>query len=127
MSIKFQRVMDFFLGVPVCLLFSLLDHFRKKTGETAPPRKILIILLSEMGSVVLAHPMLASLKRRYPSATLHALVFARNREALDLLGIIREEDVLTIEDGSLAAFGFASLRVLRKLRALHLDVVIDCE
>ncbi len=127
MSIKFQRVIDRLLGVPVCALLSLLERFRRKPAATAPPRRILVILLSEMGSLVLAQPMLARLKQRYPDASLHALVFARNREALDLLGLIRKDDVLGIEDGSLLRFASSSLSILKTVRALKFDVVIDCE
>ena len=47
-----------------------------------------MILLSEMGSLVLAHAMFARLKHKYPGASIHALVFAKNREVLDLLGVI---------------------------------------
>ena len=92
-----------------------------------PPRRILVILLSEMGSLVLAHPMFARLKQQYPGASIHALLFAKNREVLDLLGVIPRENVLTLDDRSLGGFVADSLKVLRALRALKLDVVIDCE
>ena len=83
----------------------------------------MVILLSEMGSLVLAQPMLEELKRRYPGATLQALVFARNREALDLLGLIAPAEVLTLDDRSFWQFAMDSLRVLRTARALQFDVV----
>ncbi len=53
-----------------------------------------------MGSLVLAHAMFARLKRKYPGASLHALVFAKNREVLDLLGVMPPENVLTVSDRS---------------------------
>ena len=92
-----------------------------------PPRRILIILLSEMGSLVLAHAMFARLKQRYPGASIHALVFTKNREVLDLLGVIPPEHVLTISDRSLSGFLTGALAVTRAMRALRFDVVIDCE
>ena len=127
MNIKFQRAVDRYAGVPICALLSLLNRFRGKAAVTMPPRRILIILLSEMGSLVLAHPMLARLKQRYPGATIHVLQFAKNREVLDLLGVIPAENVLTLDDGSLGGLVKDSIRAIRTLRALKIDAVIDCE
>jgi ADP-heptose:LPS heptosyltransferase len=91
------------------------------------PRRILIVLLSEMGSLVLAQPMFADLRRRYPDASLHILMFAKNREVLDLLGVMPPENVITIRDKSLGGFVADSLRALLSMRRTGFDVVIDCE
>jgi len=127
MNITFQRAIDRFVGVPVCASFSLVDRLRGKPGSLSPPRKVLVILLSEMGSLVLARPMFERLKQQYPEASIHALVFAKNREALDLLGVIPEENVLTLDDRSIGVFATGVVRVLRALRTFRFDVVIDCE
>ena len=87
----------------------------------------MVILLSEMGSLVLAHPMFVSLKQQYPEAEIHALLFAKNREVLDLLGVIPQDNVLTLDDSSLSGLVNDSLGVIRKLRSLGIDAVIDCE
>ena len=94
MNIQFQRAVDRFVGVPVCALLSLFARLRRRPAPPQPPRRILVILLSEMGSLVLAYPMFARLKERYPGAAIHVLLFARNREVLDLLGVIPKENVL---------------------------------
>lgn len=127
MNINFQRAVDRYVGVPVCALLSLVDRLRGKADITTPPRRILVILLSEMGSLVLAHPMFARLKRQYPDADLHVLLFAKNREVLDLLGVIPEANVLTLDDGSLSGLVKDSFKAIRTLRALKIDAVIDCE
>ncbi len=130
LNIKFQRAVDRFVGVPICALLSLVEHLRNVLGVTAPPsppHRILVILLSEMGSLVLAHPMFARLKQQYPEASLHVMLFGKNREVLDLLGVIPEANVLTINDRSLTGFAMDSLGAIRKMRALKFDVVIDCE
>jgi ADP-heptose:LPS heptosyltransferase len=80
-----------------------------------------------MGSLVLAHAMFARLKRKYPGASIHALVFTRNREVLDLLGVMRPENVLTVSDRSFSELAGDALRVVREMRRLAFDVVIDCE
>jgi len=127
MNLNFQRAVDRFAGIPICALLSLADIFRSKAPVNTPPKKILVILLSEMGSLVLAHPMFARIRKKYPDASLHVLQFAKNREVLDLLGVIPEENVLTLDDSSLGGLVSDSLRAIRTLRALDIDVVIDCE
>ena len=127
-NISFQRAVDRYAGVPICALLSLLDRAGRPVSLAGPPRRILVILLSEMGSLVLAHAMFKRLKDRYPGAAIHALVFAKNREVLDLLGVVPAENVLTVSDRSLTQFvaGRPS-RSVRAMRALEFDVVIDCE
>ena len=127
MNIKFQRAVDRYLGVPICALLSVFDLFRGKTNVSTPPRRILIILLSEMGSLVLAHPMFARLKQQYPEAIIHVLLFAKNREVLDLLEVVPEDHVLTLDDSSLKGLVKDSYNVIRTLRELKIDAVIDCE
>lgn len=127
MNIGFQRAVDRFVGVPACGALSLLHQIGPQPAVPSPPRRILVILLSEMGSLVLAQPMFVRLKERYPGAEIYALLFAKNREVLDLLRVIPRENVLTLDDRSLGGFAADSLRILRILRSLKLDVVIDCE
>jgi ADP-heptose:LPS heptosyltransferase len=127
MNIKFERAVDRFVGVPICALLSLLARFGRKPRATPAPRRLLVILLSEMGSLVLAQPMFVRLKQQYPGVSIYALVFGRNREVLDLLDVLPRENVLVLNDRSLRGFVSDALRVLRALRALRLDVVIDCE
>lgn len=128
MNLRFQRAVDRYLGVPLCALFSFFDLFlRRSKAPASPPRRILVILLSEMGSLVLAWPMFARIRERYPDATVHALVFAKNRELLDLLGVMPAENVLTVDDRSLAGFVGDSLKVTGAMRRLRFDAVIDCE
>lgn len=127
MNIKIYRWLDRFLGVPLCALLSLIDRFRRRSESTAAPRGILVILLSEMGSLVLASPMLAQLTRRYPNASLYLLVSARSRGVLDVLKIVPNENILALNDGSIRAFAADTWRVLRVLRASTIDIAIDCE
>lgn len=130
MNIQFQRAVDRLAGVPICALLSFAERVRRTfAGEphVSQPKRILIILLSEMGSLVLAQPMFAQLKKRYPDASLHILMFGKNREVLDLMQVMPREHVIPINDKSLSGFVGDSLRALRTMRAQKFDVVIDCE
>jgi ADP-heptose:LPS heptosyltransferase len=139
--VEVQRAVDRLVGVPLCALLSAWDAVRgrlrggaaRDAGSVgdAPaaraPRRILVVLLSEMGSLVLAYPMFTRLRERYPGCELYALMFAKNREVLDLLEVMPREHVVTLRDRSLSQLLADSVSALRRLRALELDVVIDCE
>ena len=127
MNIKFQRAVDRYAGVPICALLSLVNRVLSSKPDGGPPKNILVILLSEMGSLVLAQPMFMRLKQQYPDAQIHALMFAKNREVLDLLGVIPRENVLTLDDSSLKGLVGDSLRAIRMMRKIGIDAVIDCE
>lgn len=127
MDVRTQRWIDRWLGVPICAALSLADALLPRRAPGPRVERILVILLSEMGALVLAYPMFARLKERYPGATIHALVFAKNREVLDLLGAVAPANVITLDDSSLGSVVRDGLRIVRELVRLKPDAVIDCE
>ena len=129
MNIQVQRWIDRWAGMPLCAAVSLLAALTRPftTKSDAPPRAIVIILLSEMGSLVLAHDMFARLKTRYPNAELHALLFGKNREILDLMRVIQPENVHSVDDKSLMGLLSSLWRSVMQLRRAKVDVAIDCE
>src|SRR3990172_5118642 len=127
MKIDWKRRIGRFVGAPLCRLLSILPGARGEARDAPPPRKILVILLSEMGSLVLAQPMFDRIRRNYPEAALYALVFRKNKEVLDLLEAIPEENVLTLRNDSLPHLMRDALGSVRALRRLRIDTVLDCE
>ncbi len=137
MNINVQRWIDRWVGIPLCAAVSLIDalakplrSFRSSRAATKAdqkPRAIVIILLSEMGSLVLAHDMFERIAKRYPDAQLHALLFGKNREILDLMGVVKPKHVHTIDDSSLMALLASLVQAIGALRRAHVDVAIDCE
>jgi ADP-heptose:LPS heptosyltransferase len=131
MNINQQRWIDRWVGIPLCAAVSGLDAvmrlFTAPSRTAAAPRAIVVILLSEMGSLVLAHDMFARLKNRYPGAALHALLFRKNREILDLMQVMDPAQVHTLDDRSLPALLASLWRAIRELRRAKVDVAIDCE
>jgi len=124
MDVGLQRKIDQAVGPLICRALSI---FRGTRPPAAVPERILIILLSEMGSLVLGSSMFRRLREKYPHASIHALVFEKNREILDLLDVIPPENVMTLCDRSLGGLAGDSLAAIRKMRNLRFDVVIDCE
>ena len=131
MNIHVQRWVDRWVGIPLCAAVSAVDavsaRFRPASKADTAPRAIVIILLSEMGSLVLAHDMFTRLKTRYPNAQLHALLFGKNREILDLMQVIEPAHVHTVDDKSLPSLLTSLWRAIGELRRAHVDVAIDCE
>jgi ADP-heptose:LPS heptosyltransferase len=126
MKVEFQRKVDQTLGRFLCGMLSLLPATRRYVGSVSP-NKILLILLTEMGSLVLAQPMFRRIRQTYPDASLYILVFKQNKEVLDVLGTVPDENILTVRNTSLSHLAADSLHVLRKMRRLRIDTVIDCE
>jgi ADP-heptose:LPS heptosyltransferase len=127
MNVNIQRKIDQHAGDLICRVLSLFYRNGKKETALKKPERILIILLSEMGSLVLAHPMFQRIREKYPQASVHVLLFEKNREILDLLEYIPRGNMLTINDKSMLRFVGDSIGILRKMRKLKFDAVIDCE
>ncbi|NBV65048.1 MAG: glycosyltransferase family 9 protein, partial [Planctomycetes bacterium] len=130
MDVRFQKFVDRWAGIPVCAALSLW-HFGaqlvKGRFPSPPPRRILVILLSEMGSLVLAEPMFRRLRERHPAAEIHMMLFKRNRQLLDLLGVVDPANVITIRDGSLPDLLRDLWAAIKRMRATRYDAVVDCE
>jgi ADP-heptose:LPS heptosyltransferase len=127
MNINFQRKVDRYIGAFICWLFSLFHRKSKDEDDGFQAKKFLVIMLSEMGSLILAYPMFQQLKKQYPGANLYGLLFEKNKEVLTLLGVTPPENILTIRDTSFHVFAIDCLRALNQIRKLKIDVVIDCE
>ena len=126
MRVDFQRRVDRVAGTAILRVLSTFRR-RDETVKDHVPKNILVILLSEMGSLLLARPMFDSLRERHPDAALHALVFRQNREFLDVLGVVPDDHVLTIRNDSFLHLAKDSLRAVSAMRARKIDTVLDCE
>ncbi len=131
MQIKTQRWIDRWIGQLLCgavsLWVRLAGSLRPAPKLAKEPKHILIILLSEMGSIVLAGPMFKALHARFPGATLHVLQLKRNQEVAKLLQLADLKNFHALDDRSGLELLKDVWRVWRAMRQLPLDVVIDCE
>jgi ADP-heptose:LPS heptosyltransferase len=127
MNLNFQRTVDRVAGKLICRLLSWIYCLRRKPTPPVEFQKVLIILLSEMGSLVLAYPMFRAIKAKHPDSSIYVLLFEKNREVLELLDVMPKENILTLNDASMKTFARDSVRVLRIVRSTGFDAVIDCE
>ncbi len=132
MHLSLMRQVDYYIGIPVCFflsrLYSLSQWFTSnKKQQSSKISNILIIQLSEMGSTVLAYPLLKKLQKKYPESTLYFLIFKKNKICLDILNVIPENHIYTINTDGLLSFVKDTVGSILKLRKLNIDCVIDLE
>jgi len=127
MRIDTQRKIDQIFGTFICRVLSLFYYPFANRADKASADKILIILLSEMGSLVVSWQMFEYLKVQYPKSSLYLLTLERNKEVVHILDHVPKENLFTINDTSLVKFCLGCLQILRSLRKENIDTVIDCE
>ena len=127
MDIGTQRTIDRVLGSFLCRMFSLFPQKKTSSSKTFKVEKILIILLSEMGSWVHAYSMIQNLERKYPNASISVLLFKKNKDILDILQYVPESHILTIDPTSVRTLIADIIRVWTDMRRIRFDTVIDCE
>lgn len=127
MKIGTQRAMDRLIGTFLCGVLSLFPWRYRQVPFGFQPHNVLVIILSEMGSLALAGPLFARIREKYPEASLHLLLFQRNLGALSVLGFVPRDRAITIDDRSFPAFLVSGMRALRRLQRIGIDTVLDCE
>ena len=131
MKLQTQRFIDRWVGQLLCAGVSA--WVRLTSGGRPAPRiakeakNILVILLSEMGSIVLAGPMFAQLRRQYPQAKIHILQLKKNQEVSKLLQLTEAENMHSLDDRSGGSLIGDIVKISWAMRRLRLDAVIDCE
>lgn len=127
MKIHTQRATDRLIGTFLCGILSLFPWRYRQVPSGFRPKNILVIILSEMGSLALAGSMFTRIREKYPDASVHLLLFQRNLGFLEVLGLVPKNRMITVDDRSFGAFFFSSMRALRRLRRIGMDTVLDCE
>jgi ADP-heptose:LPS heptosyltransferase len=122
------RILDAWIGRAMC--FALTLHRRVFEGEPAdrePPRRVLFLKLIEQGATVLAAPAIQSAVSRVGRENVYFLVFAENREILDILDLLPPENVLSVRHATVWQFAADAWRAIRRIRRNGIDTTIDME
>jgi ADP-heptose:LPS heptosyltransferase len=104
----------------------LSDFFSNRGGSDAPAR-ILFLKLAEQGSTVLAYDAIQTAVSMVGREHVFFLAFEENRFVVDVLGLIPEENVLTIRTRSPWSMMTSCLARLCQIRRLGIDSCIDME
>jgi len=125
-----MRGIDYFVGVPLCFVLSLLVRVLEALrGPHRPvgPRNVLFIELSEMGSTIVASAAIRKVQERQRGGRHGFVIFGKNAPSLRLLGLFEEEAICTIRDDSLVHMAADLLGFIRFCRQHRFDVVVDLE
>jgi ADP-heptose:LPS heptosyltransferase len=129
MDIQWMKRVDRLAGYPICGALRAVDALRRPARPRpldAGPARIGAIKFWGMGSLILAAPMFAALRRSYPRAQLHLITLRPNQGILDLLELADEVHYLDLPPGP-GALAAKILSYLTELPRLELDAVIDLE
>jgi len=131
MNVNLMRKVDYWIGVPLCFIFSILSKIKSKflplPIRNKTIKKVVFLQISEMGSAVLAYPSVNYIKEKYPDADIYYVIFEKIREIIDLLGLLDRKKILTIRDDNILNFVTDILTIIIRLRRLKIDVIIDLE
>lgn len=129
MKIKSMRLLDRWVGSPLSAALTgvrrVQDRFQPMPSE--PPKRILFVKLVEQGATVIAEPALRRAVEMVGRENVFMVVFRQNRFILDVLGVIPEENVITIRSSGLTVCGIDTVKAIARMRREKIDAAIDFE
>ncbi|MBC7465727.1 MAG: glycosyltransferase family 9 protein [Bdellovibrio sp.] len=127
MNVDLMRKIDFYLGVPLCFLFSFIDRLLLifTPNQLNGPKKAVFIELSEMGSAILADPCMRQLKSK--NVEIFFLIFKKNKASLNLLKTVPENNIFVLRESSIPLLLWDSLRFFFWCRKNQINTCIDLE
>lgn len=129
MNVQYMLRADKWVGMPLCFLLSLLRCLGagRLPVRASTPRKLLLVKLAEQGSTVLAYPALQRAVELVGRENVYFIALKENRFIVDLLGVIPEENVITMTHKNIPDFIRSGLAALGQVRRLRFDAVVDLE
>ncbi|MFH1691156.1 MAG: glycosyltransferase family 9 protein [Candidatus Omnitrophota bacterium] len=134
MNINLLRNLDYYVGAPLCFLLNsanvLLKILLIKKSEPCQrkPNKILLIKLSEIGSIILSYPLISQIRSEYPYAEIHFLTFHKNVEIFRVFeNIIDRDKIISINEQTMMTMACDIVKAIFKIRRLKIDVIFDLE
>ena len=134
MKINTLRRLDIWIGRPICWLLTILYKIKHlfirkthKKGLQKNAGKILFIKLFGIGSIVLAIPSIAAVKKKYPESQIFFLTFKGNEPVLTLTDTILPQNIYTIRRDKFFNLVSDITRCLFSLIRDRITVVLDFE
>jgi ADP-heptose:LPS heptosyltransferase len=131
MNPNLMRAIDYWVGIPLTFLLTVVYRIQRSIGlapsPAGGPRNILFVQLAEMGTVVVAYPALRKARELFPDATLHFLCFTEIRPSVEILDIIPSENIITIDAQSGLSLARDTLLFPWRARRRRIDTLINLE
>lgn len=128
MNVDTMRKIDYYVGVPLTFLGTILDKIYKKIkpSRQTKAKNVLLIELSEMGSAILVDPAMRKLKNNI-SGELYFVIFSKNKISLQLLNTVKEENIFTLDESGLVPLIISAFKFIFWCRKNKIDSSIDLE
>ena len=129
MKVRTMQIVDFWVGVPLCFIFSILNKIKSVLPfkKSKFNKKILFLELSEMGSAILAYSAIMKAKEIKKDYDFYFLIFKSNKESVEILNTFDKDKILTIDNSSFLKLTLSTLKTILKLRSLSLEAILDME
>jgi ADP-heptose:LPS heptosyltransferase len=124
-----MRKIDYYIGIPLCFLITILYKLQRAIGMKDPrlndqPKNVLFIELAEMGSIVVSYPAMREIEKIYPDSHMHFLLFKNIEEVIEILDIIPKENIFTIDNNSFLSLLKDTIKFLIDSRKKKIDTAI---
>ena len=120
------RIVDYYIGIPICFVLGILDKFLnlfKKSVVTSNPNKILLLKTWGFGNIVLMLPAMKAIRERYPEAQIFFFSLKNNREILE--GNPYIDGFFLLDMDSLRTFVVSVVENIRLLMEERIDCIMD--
>lgn len=129
MRLSTKRALDFWVGRPVLSVLQaaawMLGRVMRRDHRVAPVRTVLVAKFQGLGSLIIAKPAIAALRRAHPQAH---IIFWGTPAMVPLAREFPEfDEVLTLDDRSLVAAGLSVVGALSRLWRARVDWAFDLE
>jgi len=130
MRTKTAIAIDHIAGTPLCWILNLITRFvgfllKRNHNPPFQVKKILLVKLMGIGSIVQALPLIDGLSRRYPHCEMRMLCFPETEIFAQRL--IPVSAVFTVDRRSLFKLGWTSLREIIAIIRWRPNLVLDLE
>jgi ADP-heptose:LPS heptosyltransferase len=129
MKPRLIKLLDFYIGKPLCFLLTILLLFKRifDKKNIQQPKKILFLKLIEQGATVLAYPAIKNAVDKLGKENVYFCVFSSNRPIMDILNLIPSENIIEIRHNNLFSFMGDIFKLAVLCREKLIDSVIDME
>jgi len=119
------RKIDRYAGIPVLFLLSFFAGRKELTAVKGVPKNILIIKFAAIGDTILLTTTLRILKKNFPDSKIYFLCSDINYKVVKNIKYV--DEILNEDVHGFLKNPFKAIELIKKLRSLDFDVVIDAE
>jgi ADP-heptose:LPS heptosyltransferase len=131
MNVDRMRKVDRLLGIPITFIFTILLKIKRlfcryNKNKAPDVSRVLLIELSEMGSVVIADPAMRKLQHE-GNSELFFVIFKDNAKSLSILNTVSEKNIFLMRSDNLFVLIVDVLKFICWCRKQKITTTIDLE